>query len=261
MRPAIGTTRCWPTSWRVVSSGVATCGGRGSGAVRVVRSPPDPQPATTTSRTASTAPGARRRTSGPRPRAARAAARRAAARGGRRPRVGREASACSQASIASLRRSVRASAWARRDHAASLSGSRRTACSHALTSPPRSPRAGTRGRDRAARRGSARGAGRLQRVDRRSRSAEPQPQTADALPRVRVVGPTVHGAVGGLRREVDGAHVLVDAGCEAVRRRPVALDARPVADGAPGRGQVARLPERERHEPQDAVFSGSASRA
>ena len=79
---------------------------------------------------------------------------------------------------------------------------------------------------------------------------QPQPQAPESLPGVGVLRRAARGALGGLGREVDRAHVLVDARGEAMRRRALVLDARPVAHRAAGRGQVAALPEGERHQPQ-----------
>ena len=84
-----------------------------------------------------------------------------------------------------------------------------------------------------------------------ARSMSRRRRRPDALPGVGVLRAARGGAVGRLGGEVDRAHVLVDARGEAMRRGAIALDARPVAHGAAGGGELARLPEGERHQAQD----------
>ena len=84
-----------------------------------------------------------------------------------------------------------------------------------------------------------------------ARSMSRRRRRPDALPGVGVLRAARRGAVGRLGGEVDRAHVLVDARGEAVRRGAIALDARPVAHGAARGGELARLPEGERHQAQD----------
>ena len=96
----------------------------------------------------------------------------------------------------------------------------------------------------------ARAARELERLARARAIHQPQAQPADPLPRVGVLRGALGDAHRRLLRQGDGAHVLVDPRGEPVRRGAVALDARPVADRAPGRREVAGLPERERHQPQ-----------
>ena len=148
-------------------------------------------------------------------------------------------------------RSVRASACAYVDHAACESGSSRVArlgrrdlgadvagevvgereVEQSLDGRSHQPRA-------------------LERGDRGGAIHQLQPQAAEALPRRRVAGRALGRARGGLGGEVERAHVLVDPRGEALGRRAVGVDARPVADRARRRRQVARLPERHRQQPQ-----------
>ena len=193
--------------------------------------------------------------------AARAAARRAAGRAARRPRRRRRAdSARSAASIPSLDRGRCARARTR-------GASRRRPSRGPAASPARSPRprrrrrrrGGRRARGRAGRRRdgpSARARSQRRRAPR-SRCMQPQPQPARRAPtRRRRAGAALGGAVGRLGGEVDRAHVLVDARGVAVRRRALAVDARPVAHRAAGGLEVARLPERERQQPQHGGVVG-----
>ena len=148
-------------------------------------------------------------------------------------------------------RSVRASACASRDHAAAESGASFVACSQAETSAPVSPiRFATSARssspcslgsiERAcssAARAPSRSKTRRRRRPSRSH-AEPSLGASCGLPH------------GGVDRHRERAHVLVDARRVAVRRGALGLGARPVAHGAPGGREVARLPERDRQQPQ-----------
>ena len=91
----------------------------------------------------------------------------------------------------------------------------------------------------------------LERLQRALAIHQPQAQAPEALPRARRrAGPRIGGALGGLLGEVDRAHVFVDPRREAVRRRALPVDARPVAHRARGLLELARLPEGERHQPQ-----------
>ena len=99
-------------------------------------------------------------------------------------------------------------------------------------------------------------------------SACSEPSRSSNRNRRRPVAPTrprlrraLGGALGGLVGEVDRAHVLVDAGREAVRRRAVAVDARPVAHRARRGLEVVGLPERERHHAQHRHVRGARRRA
>ena len=78
-----------------------------------------------------------------------------------------------------------------------------------------------------------------------------QAQAAEALERRAVGRRAPRLAHGGVDRHRERALVLVDARRGAVRRRALGLDARPVAHRAAGGGEVARLPERGRQQPQD----------
>ena len=126
------------------------------------------------------------------------------------------------------------------------------ACSVAVTSAPRSPaRWWARARSsRPSTLGPRRRACSSAR-DGRLAVHQAQAQAPDALPGVGVLRAARRGAVGRLGGQVDRAHVLVDARREAMRRRALALDARPVAHGAARGGEVAGLPEGQRHQAQD----------
>ena len=119
--------------------------------------------------------------------------------------------------------------------------------------PPRPcrPRGGRRARGRA---GPARvGASAQRALERlaRTRAVEAaQPQPPEALERGGVARGAGDLVLGGVDRLRERAHVLVDARRRAVRRRPVALFADPVAHGARGGRVVARLPVRGRQQSQ-----------
>ena len=183
-------------------------------------------------------------------RAAPAGSRRAGARAGRRPRLPPRNSSISARSQAATRRGA---VGARQGVGVArpgrpVVGSSRAACSAGrdlsadVTGELEDEREveqplDARSRGGAPARGVLRGVA-VQEPQRRRPLAPTRPASCGAA----------RARVGGLRGSVDGAHVLVDARGETVRRPGGGLDARPVANGARGGGEVARLPEGEGHQ-------------
>ena len=92
--------------------------------------------------------------------------------------------------------------------------------------------------------------GLLERRDRAGAIHQAKAQASQPLPGGGVGGRAAGGALGGLGREVDRAHVLVDPRREPLRSRAVGLDPRPVAHRPRGRRQVPGLPERAGEQPE-----------
>ena len=149
-------------------------------------------------------------------------------------------------------RSVRASAWASRDQAASDSGASCVACSHAETSAPTSPaRFATSARSSSP---CFAGHERPRALQRRARARAVEaahPQPPQPLPRGGVGRRPLGLALRRVERLRDRAHVLVDPRRGAVGRRPAALLADPVAHGAGGGAVVPGLPVGGREQAQD----------
>jgi acetyl esterase len=91
----------------------------------------------------------------------------------------------------------------------------------------------------------------LERGNRARAIHQPQAKATEPLPRRWVGGSAVGGAGRSLRRKVDRAHVLVDAGREPLGRRAIGLRPCPVTHRSGGRREIARLPERGCQQPQD----------